>query len=453
MRSEAAGSGLAFLVKSFLFGKQFAYLCGVNNKEAIRRQKLYYEGLEQAVAQPIPAVSAKELDAIINDSETDEVYRKVLRLWKEVVAPLDVAIAFIHDNRMLPQEKEWVINEETSAPFMQPDEIYGTLKSLILPTVGEFLSVLPIGSGDKKALYDLVEKDDKDGFVSLLEKTRCDTTPLARLCSHCMDDVMAGLTMTDEERAFSLDHLVGTLSDSDDDEQCRVATAAFQPYIEAKDKEETPEFLEQFSEDFFGFLVSQLTADLHYYWNYYDDFTLKERNLIEPLFDHPLAVDLVNQIWEEYKASFGKAPFTLPDDFFEWKHKSDTPREYFYMDNAFKKKGVETFVDFINWLAEKGYIDDNNEVKALFAYRLTGRCRPDEKELPTIEWRGKNNKPYELTYIVKNFSDRGDYRKMRRFFVGPEWVKDRDSSYSNSADSEFKRKMAEFYPEVCEFKK
>ena len=122
-------------------------------------------------------------------------------------------------------------------------------------------------------------------------------------------------------------------------------------------------------------------------------------------------------------------------------------------DDVFKKKGVETFVSFINWLADKGYIADDNEVKALFAYRLTGRCRPDGKELPAIEWHGKNNKPYELIYIVRNFSDRGDYKKMRLFFQGPEWVKDRDSSYSNSADSEFRRKMEEFYPGICEFRK
>ena len=42
---------------------------------------------------------------------------------------------------------------------------------------------------------------------------------------------------------------------------------------------------------------------------------------------------------------------------------------------------------------------------------------------------------------------------MRLFFQGPEWVKDRDSSYANSADPEFRRKIAEFYPGVCELKK
>ena len=423
----------------------------MNGKETIRKNKLYYEGLERAIAQPIPEASAKELDAIISDTENDKDYRLVLKLWKDVIAPLDVAIAFIHDNRVLPQEKDLVVNEKTSAPFMLPDEIYDILESLILPTVGEFLSVLPIDSNDKKALYDLVEKGNKEGFVSLLEKTSCDTTPLARLCSHCMDDVMAGLTMTDEERSYALDHLVGALSRNEDDENCRVAAAAMQPYIKAKDKNEPPESIEQFSEDYFDLLMSQLTAYLHYYWNYYDLYTLKERNLIEPLFEHPLAVDLVNQIWEEYKAALEKEPFALPDDFFDWQHKSNTPKEFFYMDNKLKKKGVDVLVAFIDWLADKGYIADDNEVKALFAYRLTGRCRPEGEALPVIEWRGKNGKSYELIYLVRYLSDRADYKKMRRFFTSPEWVKDRDSSYANSADSEFRKQMSEFFPEFCKF--
>ena len=424
----------------------------MNNKEAIRRKKLYFEGLERAITQPMPEASAKEIETFI-EALDDEDYQWVMRLWKEVSTPLDVATAFIYNNRVLPQYKEEVINDEAEMPFMQLDEIYDTLKTMISPTVGEFLSVLQISSGEKKELLDLIESDDKDGFVVLLEKTKCDTMPLARLCSHCMDDVMAGLTMTDEERALSLDHLVGAKYDDDENERCRETLAELQSFIETDDAEDTPEAEDEFYSNFFDYLEAQLTADLHYYWNYYDLYTLKERNLIESILDNPIAVNLVNQIWDEYKASFDNASFTLPDDYFDWKHKSNTPREHFYMDDALKKKGVETFVAFINWLADKGYIADDNDVKALFAYRLTGRCRPEGKELPVIEWHGKNNKPYELIYIVRNFSDRGDYRKMRLFFQGPEWVKDRDSSYSNSADSEFKRQMAEFYPEACDFRK
>ena len=107
----------------------------MNNKEAIRRKKLYYEGLEKAVAQPIPEAAARELDEIINDPEIEEDHQMVLCFWKEVSAPLDVAIAFIYNNRALPQYKELIVNNEEEMPFMQSGEIYDTLKTLIIPTL------------------------------------------------------------------------------------------------------------------------------------------------------------------------------------------------------------------------------------------------------------------------------------------------------------------------------
>ena len=418
----------------------------MNNKESIRRTQLYLEGLENAIAQPIPGMSAKELDEIINDPEGNEEYQAVICLWKEVIAPLDVAIAFIYNNRVLPQYKEQIVNDESEMPFVQPDELFDTLKTLITPAVGEFLSVLRICSGKRKELLDCIERGDKEGFISLLEKTHCDTTPLARLCSHCMDDPTAGLTMTDDERVLSLEHLVGTVYGDDNNERCRKAVAQLQPHLEPSNEEDTPESTDSFYSDFFDFLVSQLTADLHYYWDHYDLFTLKERNLIEPIFEHPLAVDLVNELWEEYRATL---PFDLPDDFFHSKCAADDT-EHLYLKHPVESKGVEVFTKFINYVAERGYIENSPSMKRLFAYRLSGYYRP-EGDLSPIVWNGKNNKSYELIYIIRYLCDEASYKKMRRFFEGPEWVKEKDSGYALSADSRFKLKMSEFYPGICPF--
>lgn len=418
----------------------------MNNKEAVRRTQLYLEGLEKAIAQPLPEVSAKELDEIINDPEGNEEHQAILCLWKEAVAPLDVAIAFIYNNRVLPQYKEQIVNDETEMPFVQSDELYDTLTTLLPTTVGEFLSVLSISSGKKKELLDCIERDDKEGFISLLEKIHCDTTPMARLCSHCMDNSMDGLTMTDEEHVYTLEHLVGTVYGDDNNERCREAVTQLQPHLERPGAEDTPETEEQFYADFFDYLVSQLTADLHYYWDYYDLFTLKERNLIEPIFEHPLAVDLVNEIWETYRATL---PFDLPDDYFNSKCAANDT-EHLYLKSSVESKGVEVFTEFINYVAEKGYIENSPSVKRLFAYRLSGYYRP-EGDLSPIIWNGNNGKSYELIYIIRYLCDRASYQKMRRFFEGPEWVKEKDSSYALSADSEFRRRMSELYPGTCPF--
>ena len=442
------------------------FFCGVlvlmltfapmNCDDEIIKRKLYYEGLKQVIENPIPKKTADIVDEALEDEDTEEGLKETLRLWKEVFAPLCNAIVFVHNNRFLLDEKDEIVNgDDADLPFMLPDEIFKTLKTLLKTTVMEFLSVLQISSSEKKDLFDRIVQNDPDGFMTLLEQRRCDTTALAKLCASCLDDSFRGENMEDEDLPYLLDYMAGRLknNDTEDSDVVLEAVERWQPSSELINTDDSDETLYRYFSDYRHFIETNLGVFLRYYWDLYDDFLLKERNLIEPILDHPIAKDLIDGIWEEYQNPTPQhsEPFALPDDFFDWQHKSNTPKEFFYMDDALKKQGVDTFVAFIDWLADKGYIAADNEVKALFAYRLTGRCRPEGEELPVIEWHGKNGKSYELIYLVRFLSDRGDYRKMRRFFIGPEWVKDRDSSYANSADSEFRKQMSEFYPEVCKF--
>jgi hypothetical protein len=427
----------------------------MNGKDEIIKKKLYIEGLKQAIEMSLPEEAIRDVDEILQDDETEESIKETMRLWKELCGPFDNAIVFVHNNRFLVEEKENIINDDSEAVFMMPEEMFNTLSKLLKSTVMEFLSVLEIPSNEKTQLLECVENGDKDAFVSALEHAQCDLTALARLCSCCMDDSSTGAEMKGDDFTYYLDYMAGHLHEKNgaDNGKMLEAIKRWQPSAEVLDDDDSDEALNRYFSDYRHFLETDLATNLHYYWDWYDDFTLKERNLIDPILGNPMAKELIDGIWEEYKNPKPKPAehFTLPDDFFDWQYKANTPKEYFYMDDAFKKKGVKTFVTFIDWLADKGYIEDDNEVKALLAYRLTGRCRPEGEELPVIEWHGKNGKSYELIYLVRFLSDRGDYRKMRRFFTGPEWVKDRDSSYANSADSEFRIKMSEFYPEVCKF--
>ena len=427
----------------------------MNGKDEIIKKKLYIEGLKQAIEMSLPEEAIRDVDEILQDDETEESIKETMRLWKELCGPFDNAIVFVHNNRFLVEEKENIINDDSEADFMMPEEMFNTLGKLLKSTVMEFLSVLEIPSNEKTQLLECVENGDKDAFVSALEHAQCDLTALARLCSCCMDDSSTGAEMKGDDFTYYLDYMAGHLHEKNgaDNGKMLEAIKRWQPSAEVLDDDDSDEALNRYFSDYRHFLETDLATNLHYYWDWYDDFTLKERNLIDPILGNPMAKELIDGIWEEYKNPKPKPAehFTLPDDFFDWQYKANTPKEYFYMDDAFKKKGVKTFVTFIDWLADKGYIEDDNEVKALLAYRLTGRCRPEGEELPVIEWHGKNGKSYELIYLVRFLSDRGDYRKMRRFFTGPEWVKDRDSSYANSADSEFRIKMSEFYPEVCKF--
>ena len=439
----------------FCFVSKNITFAPMNGKDEIIKKRLYFEGLKQAIETPLAGEAMNDVEEVIQDDETEENIKETLRLWKEVNGPFDNAIVFVHNNRFIVEEKENIVNDDSEVVFMMPEEMFAVLRKLLKTTVMEFLSVLQIPSGEKAKLLECVVSDDEDSFVSVMERIPCDLTPLARLCSYCMDDSTTGAEMKGDDFTYYLDYMASHLHEEDgaDNGKMLEAIKRWQPSAEVLDEDDTEEALDRYFSDYRHFLETDLATNLHYYWDWYDDFTLKERNLIDPILDNPLAKDLIDRIWEEYQNPNPKPSetFTLPDDFFGWQHKANSPKEYFYMDDAFKKKGVRTFVAFINWLADKSYIADDNEVKALFAYRLTGRCRPEGEELPVIEWRGRNGKSYELIYLVRYLSDRADYKKMRRFFIGPEWVKDSDSSYANSADSEFRKQMSEFYPEVCKF--
>lgn len=418
--------------------------------DEIIKRKMYYDGLKRVIEHPIPANYAKDIDDLLQEDDAYTEAVKTLQMWKEVAAPVCNAIVFVHNNRFLLDEKESIINEDADTPFMSSDEIFKTLRTLLKATAMDFLSVLQISSGDKKELLGRVEQDDKDGFRTLLEQSRCNTTALAQLCSCCWDDSFPAENVGDSDLSYLLDYMASKLKNSGeaDDKTMLEAVEQWLPSSELIDSDDSDETLYQYCSDYRHFIETNLRVFLHYYWDWYDDFLLKERNLIEPILENPLAADLVNQIWEEYKASF---EFTLPDDFFNSKCAVDDT-EHLYIKLPVESRGVETFTEFINYMAERGYIENSPAVKNLFAYRLTGYYRP-EGDLPTLVWNGRNGKSYELIYLIRYLCDRGDYKKMRRFFEGPEWVKEKDSSYAHSADTEFRRKMAEFYPEVCEFKK
>ena len=422
----------------------------MNGKDEISKKRFYIEGLKQAINLPLPEEFGRDLEEIFQDDETEEDIKETLRFWKEVNGPFDSAIVFIHNNRFIVEEKDAIINDDSETPFMMPDEIFNILRTLLKATVAEFLSVLQIPSSEKAQLLECVGNDDKTGFVSVMKRTNCDTTVLTKLCACCIDSTSTGFEMKDGDLSFYLDHIASRLNKEKRpyDETIREAVRQWQPSAEMLEEDDSDEALNRYFADYRHFLETDLATHLHYYWDLYDEFTLKERNLIEPILENPMAVDLVNQLWEEYKASF---EFTLPDDFFQSKCAADDT-EHLHIKLSVEDKGAELFTEFINYVAEKGYIEDSPAVKKLFAYRLTGYCRP-EGDLFPIAWNGKNGKSYELIYIIRYLCDRGDYKKMRRFFEGPEWVKEKDSSYAHSADTEFRRRMVEFYPGVCEFKK
>ncbi|MBR7023134.1 MAG: hypothetical protein IKI09_06655, partial [Bacteroidales bacterium] len=204
----------------------------MNCDDEIVKRKLYYDGLKRVIDNPISKKIAEDVDEILQDEETDNDMKEPLQLWKEVFAPLCNAIVFVHNNRFLMDEKDDFLNDDdTDKPFMLPNEIFKTLKTLLKTTVMDFLSVLQIGSSEKKDLLDRIEQNDMEGFTSLLEQYRCDTTALAKLCASCLDDYFRGENMEDDDLPYLLDYMAGRLknNDAEDSDVVLEAVERWQP--------------------------------------------------------------------------------------------------------------------------------------------------------------------------------------------------------------------------------
>ncbi len=146
----------------------------------------------------------------------------------------------------------------------------------------------------------------------------------------------------------------------------------------------------------------------------------------------------------------------IPDDYFELKP-SNHSEEYFdreRFEEKYKAKGLDHFAELINYLAEeKGCVPNDDETKALLAYRLTGLNRP--AQLEKIFWTGITSKdsPLELYYLVKYWVVHNHKKNPQCdvFFKGPRWEKN-PSSKVKDCSHEFQRKLKSLFDIPTEYK-
>ena len=431
----------------------------MNSRFEINKRKEYQEGLSAAFSKSIPDNVMSDVEELLADKEVSADIKETMRLWRDFVAPFGNTLPYIVNNRFILEALPYIIQDDSNDHVaMLAEDVFDLLQRLNRATAKAFIATVKGKTGCVESLYAALLKGDKKAFVHLLSDHQSDAKPLIRLCRCCWDDVRFGTTIKEDELDPYLDYMSEMPCETDDDRSLNQAVQQVQPswrrLLESDDADFDRDF-EQYFRDCRKFYEAHFRMCVHFYQDNRTDFKADEQKLFDSILEQPdaqlLLKDSVPCIPCDADPDETK-PFTLPRDFFEWPHASMMPVEHLYIKKEVVQRGASTFVELINYLAENGYIEDHPAVKALFAYRLTGRCRP-EGTLPPITWRGKNGKSYELIFLIRYLSERGDYRKMHRFFQGPEWVKDRDSSYATDADSKFKQRIEELYPEVFERKK
>lgn len=201
-------------------------------------------------------------------------------------------------------------------------------------------------------------------------------------------------------------------------------------------------------------------------------FIPKEWEIINRIIKNPRYADVYDEIFKpqiEEATEFLDFPktdsednickeFTLPDNYFDLQSNANDRICMDDIKTCVINLGTEAFKKFINYIAEQEYIENNIQTKESFAYRLTGRHKPDNL-LKKIEWNtDKDSGSYRLYYIVKQFYwgngrkgirkennvPTSKYHRIKLFFICDKYTGD-PSTYANKVPQDFKTKLEEFF--------
>lgn len=138
--------------------------------------------------------------------------------------------------------------------------------------------------------------------------------------------------------------------------------------------------------------------------------------------------------------------FFLDENYFKQQTVYDDKIYFPKLKESIKSEGGTKFMEFINWLAEDGYVDNNPKTKATLAFRLTGIYPPKDLE-EKIEWKIDVN---NLAYIIRYFYPQtSKWSKINIFFCSKlQKFNSLSSSYADNVDEQFKNKIWEFYPNI-----
>ena len=406
------------------------------------RLKLYYQGLKQASEYHLPDGVLSVIQDNLADPRFGAVYRETVSLTCNVLAPLHRVISFIINNRLI-HEYMGELAEQAKKNSIQctADDIFLSLCSVEPYTAEEIIRTIDTDSATLEHLRRCYQNRDRQAFAAVINENHCGLQAISLICKDIWPDTTSIFSQPAEDIFTTMDALAVTNGEGLDDNAQTLLRSGERVVDEAlkimhgDDGDAQRYFTAQYEN-----AKNTLVWLRGLYTDNIKSFKLRERRIIEALLARPEAV----AIPATQKAD-GDG-FCLPADYFSQTSGLGHADEHFNLRHEVIAAGPERFTELINYLSESGYIDNSLAVKQLFAYRFSGRMRP-EMVVP-LEWHGRNGKGYELIYLVKMLTERGDYRKMRLFFYGPAWPKDRYSSYAKNSYRNLKEHLKKLYPNI-----
>lgn len=387
------------------------------------RLKLYYKGLNEAGSGE--QISTAHPDLVSDHEESDDNAESLEAdsFYLHSMLPLYYKLAYVYNNRFI--HEDLLLYEPDPQRVWTAKEIYDALQVFAPYAVPELIRTIGCSSATMARLQEAFDAQDEDAFVHIIDTSDCNLLLTSCICEDVWPKIVYYTDPSDEDITNSLDVVASMLGREDHplSRSSRELSEAAEHFFEGGDEKSYMLKYERYNRDLFDYMCE-------FYRDNYGRFKAKERRQVEPII----------------LAGGGSiAPdFHLPDDYFSFRNESGKTEEYFGVHPDVIKAGLERFMQLIDYLADSGYIDSSTEAKNLFAYRFSGRMRPDKVE--PIEWHGRNGKSYELIYLVRNMTERANYKRMKTYFFGCEWVKEKDCSYARGADHRLKAYLHKLYP-------
>lgn len=441
-----------------------------------QRLKEYYDGLDQIAHHGVPQSLTSEIEADLCDPVADYQYRRTMSLWLHVYIPFYQVFSFIANNRILHEELPLYIEEIPAYGIAYSAEtIFRHLKTLIPAASGELIRTIG-GSG---ALHDQLHQAllaGQEGTFCQLVHDR-DLHTISFLCSQLMDDISVVLSLDEDQIGLALDVSLKSSMAIIGDEYDELSLAAweFDKAVRQLRDNDTDQNFTHYMKTFYDYLFRHLLCLVESYWTHANRYMARETAILDGILKReeaqPVVIEAEAALQQYMDDSQSESlssqtsttarsrkhsgigfksqdqHFQLGSNYFAQGMAPAGSKDYFYCHEEVLRGGPDKLTALINYLADHDYIPHDTFVKRAFAYRLTGKGAAND--VSPIPWNGRNGNPYELIYLVRHLTVRGDYRKMRRFFVGPQWVKDRDSSYAKSANYDFKKFLHDLYPAIC----
>ena len=430
----------------------------------IIRTKTYYEGMETALE--FQRLFQKDLDSYFEEDglELPKEYCDALALYK-IFGPFLNVLTYIHNNRFVWESRNSLLKGHNhQLHSLTNEELFNVLKTLSKYTIIDFLSLLKASASDSKKLLNSVMNDQFDAFDTIVNTKEYNTSSLSVLCQDCWSDSSLAFDIQSLDDVICyLDHveqvLKNYIGDDDDTGVVLQQVRQMQPaLIELNKGHEEEKNIETFSKGYIVFLHNTVYSALSYFWENIESYSTRENEIIKGMLAVPDALEWVNLYRQHYEevGDMDVTPeevqkihekqersFVMTESFFSRDKKAlnTQENEHFLVQGPTYVQPIAApiYQELIDWLTEQKYIANSDMVKNTFAYRLTGYGRPEHLE--PIEWFASDS--YELVFLVKSLPIKTDYKKMKEFFTGPKWLKEKDSSYAYLADKEFKNQVTQ----------